>query len=226
MLREVKRHLREHPLTRDLYRLAADRWARLRIAVIVRHDGRYYTASRLDRMFLERLDPWSYAGDANSEQRRRLTLNALPRLRYERLLEIGCAEGWMSEWLAERANELVCVDVSAVAIERARARCARFPHVRFVQMDVLEDLPAGPFDAIACCGVLVMLPLASQDEVRDRLVKALRRGGDLVLENQTHASPGSLAGAFVAERFHRHPELDPIHHERAADYDIDVFRRK
>jgi protein-L-isoaspartate O-methyltransferase len=160
-----------------------------------------------------------------AEERRQLTLEALPESRYGRLLEVGCAEGWMTEMLAERADELVCVDISAIAIERARHRCERFSHVRFLRLDVLEEAPGGPFDAIVCCGILVMLPGWSQARVRESLVAALHSGGDIVLENQTDAYPGQLAGKWVEAGFRQHPQLTLVHHRRVVDYDISVFRR-
>ena len=156
----------------------------MRIGAIERFDGHYYTAERLDQIFSHRPDPWSYVGDPVSEERLRLTLETLPEARDGRMLEVGCAEGWMTEWLADRTGELVAVDVSAVAIERAKERCRRFDHVTFSRMDIAEDVPDGPFDAIVCCGVLVLLPARSQARVRAKLVSALRPGGVLLLENQ------------------------------------------
>jgi SAM-dependent methyltransferase len=221
----LKRHLREHPLSRDAYRLAARSWHHLRVAAIERVAGRYYTEARLDRMFAAQADPWNYAGDPASEQRRRLTLQALPRPRYPRMLEVGCAEGWVTERLAARADELVCVDISTVALQRAQHRCAGLSHVRFVQADVATALPPGPFDAIVCGGVLVLLPAPALEPVRDRLVAALRPGGDLLIENLTEGSPGELAGRWVGERFLAHPALSALSHQHVDDYDITVLRR-
>ena len=221
----LKQRLREHPVTRDAYSFAAQGWLRLRFACVEQMGGRYYTAARLDRMYAQKADPWSYVGDPRAEERRELTLAALPNPRYGRLLEVGCAEGWMTELLAERADELVCLDISAIAIERARRRCARFSHVRFAQSDLLEATPPGPFDAVVCCGILVMLPMWSQARIRESLLAALRPGGDLVVENLTEAYPGQLAGRKVEAGFRHHPELSLVSHRRVVDYDISVFRR-
>jgi protein-L-isoaspartate O-methyltransferase len=221
----LKRRLREHPVSRDAYSFAAERWLRLRIACIERTGGRYYSAGRLDRMYADSPDPWAYVGDPLSDERRRLTLEALPRSRYRRLLEVGCAEGWMTELLAERADEVVSFDISAVALERARRRCERFSHVSFLRLDVLEQVPGGPFDAIVCCGILVMLPEWSQVRVRESLVATLQTGGDLVLENLTDRYPGQLAGEWVEAGFRQHPQLNLLGHRRVTDYGISVFRR-
>jgi hypothetical protein len=70
-----------------------------------------------------------------------------------------------------------------------------------------------------------MLPGWSQTRVRESLVAALHAGGDLVLENQTNAYPGQLAGSSVEAGFRQHPQLTLVRHRRVVDYDISVFRR-
>jgi protein-L-isoaspartate O-methyltransferase len=226
-LRALKATFREHPLSRGAYRLAADRWSRLHVGVVERLDGRYYTAARLDRIFAETPDPWSYVGNPIAEERRRLTLDSLPRARYRRLLEVGCAEGWMTEILATRADEVVSVDISQVALERAKERCRRFSHVHFACMDIAVEQPLGAFDAIVCCGVLVLVGAEAQARIRDGLVTALLPGGDLILENQSGAHPGTLAGRDVEEGFRQHADLSllQVQHVDSDEYDIAVFRR-
>lgn len=226
LLAALKRRLREHPWSRGAYAFAADRYQRARITLIERVEGRYYTAARLDRLFSSRPDPWSYKTDPSSQQRRQLTLQALPEARYGRILEVGCAEGWMTELLAERADAVHAVDISAVALGRARQTCARFTHVTFEQIDLVERTPRGDFDAIVCTGVLVLLPAEAQARVRDGLVAALRSGGDFMLENQTEGFPGELPGSTVEAGFRAHPDLVLVHHQRVVEYDLAVFRKK
>lgn len=58
---------------------------------------------------------------------------------------------------AAPAATVVCVDLSAAMLDRARARVgeANRPRVRFAQADLLADpLPEGPFDAVVTCFVL------------------------------------------------------------------------
>jgi SAM-dependent methyltransferase len=222
----VKRALREHRLSRDAYRLAGEAWTRVHVAAVQGFGGHYFTSARLDRIFGARTDPWSYAVDPVALRRRALLLERLPRARYGRLLEIGCAEGWMTEPLAARADELVAVDASRVALERARARCARLANVRLLECDVADGLPEGPFDGIVCAGVLVFLPEAIQERVRDRIVAALAPGGELLLENATRAYPGQLAGTVIDASFRRHEALSILAHERVDNYDVTLFGKQ
>lgn len=61
-----------------------------------------------------------------------LTLAALPRAHYRRAFEPGCANGALSELLAERCDELFCCDLVEATVERARQRLRPFAHVRSI----------------------------------------------------------------------------------------------
>ncbi|CAN7400404.1 NAD(P)/FAD-dependent oxidoreductase [Microbacterium sp. LjRoot45] len=66
-------------------------------------------------------------------------------------LEVGCGEGADAVWLAEQGWEVTAVDVSASAIERARAAAVErgvADRVHFVVADAVDALPDGPFDLV------------------------------------------------------------------------------
>jgi SAM-dependent methyltransferase len=68
-----------------------------------------------------------------------------------RALELGCGTGTNAVWLAQQGFEVTGLDLSSVAIERARQRAAQAgASVHFLAADVL-DVPAdvvGPFDFV------------------------------------------------------------------------------
>ena len=187
--------------------------------------GRYHTPARFDRLFASTSDPWRYHGDPISEHRRELILSLLPRQSYPRMLEIGCAEGWMTSELAARAVRLVAADFSRVAIARARERCRCVPNVSFARFDLLNESLVGSFDCIVCAGVLVLLPGAKQQTVPDRLVLSLASGGDLILEHTRCSYPGAVAGDKIHRLYGDHPELALLQHHEAENYAVTVFRR-
>nr|WP_155942948.1 methyltransferase domain-containing protein [Mycobacterium sp. 141] len=118
-------------------------------------------------------------------------------------LDIACGQGTASIWLAQRGFEVLGVDVSAVAIETARARarrCGVAARCRFVMADLDDGLPAGPpADVILCY------------RFRDRklypsLVDRLAPGGLLAIcvlseigatPSPFRAAPGELRAAFA-----------------------------
>ncbi|MDD4867006.1 MAG: class I SAM-dependent methyltransferase, partial [Mycobacterium sp.] len=69
-----------------------------------------------------------------------------------RALDVGCGEGRNAVWLAERGWQVVGVDFSRRALERAAQlahRAGVSDRVEFELIDVVNDaLPTGSFDAV------------------------------------------------------------------------------
>ena len=190
---------RRHPLTRGIYVSLAYKWCWAKIFLYQKLFGRYFTSRYFDHFFAATPDPWGFREGAIAQERRRLIIGLLSRRRYSRLLEIGCAEGWMTLMLANLADEVVSVDLSVVALERARKQCSDLRNVTFEQMDLIVDpLPVGLFDCILCAGVLEYLPMNVQQNVCQKIVASLPCGGELLLEHPRKRFPGEVAGARSA----------------------------
>lgn len=100
-------------------------------------------------------DPWHM--DSALEQARFAQTNALVESAFGRVgsvLELGCGEGHQTRWLLEVADQAFGIDVSARAIERARARV---PEAHFAVADI-HGQPFGDaqgrFDLVVACEVL------------------------------------------------------------------------
>jgi len=72
------------------------------------------------------------------------------------VLEAGCAEGHFTETLARRSSRVLALDISAVALERARRRA---PRAVPVEADLMtwEPRDEAPFDAIVIGGGALLL---------------------------------------------------------------------
>jgi cyclopropane fatty-acyl-phospholipid synthase-like methyltransferase len=95
--------------------------------------------------YAENNAPWD-TGQPSSELRRILQQHEIPR---GRVLELGCGTGTNAVFLAQQGFEVTAVDISALAIERARVKAAEAGvNVTLATADLIElpDLgPAFPF---------------------------------------------------------------------------------
>lgn len=181
---------------------------------------RYFHQGYFERRY-RRPDPWGYHS-AYEQTKYERTLAVL-RPRYRRILEVGCSEGRFTVRLAERGDEVWGVDLSPTAVERARARCRPFPHVRVRRMDVLKGRLGTDFDLIVCAELLYYLGRTRTiARLRDRLVRALAAQGELVL---VHPWPASRR---LHRPFHRCPRLqlveEHLHRDARRPYAISRFR--
>lgn len=89
-------------------------------------------------------DPWhiSHARFRDTVLRRRLT----PFIRGKSVLELGCGEGHLTQAVFSTAQSVVGVDISDLAI--ARARSLSLPNARFEEADFLQISFQG-YDVIA-----------------------------------------------------------------------------
>lgn len=101
-------------------------------------------------------DPWHMASE--QEQARFAETNAIIERelgdRFGRVLEIGCGEGHQTEHLAALADEITGLDVSELAVERARKR---LPEAEFRVGDIYAQPwidERGRFDLVTACEVI------------------------------------------------------------------------
>lgn len=96
------------------------------------------------------------ASDAFFEQARRYPdiAGVIARLAPRRLLDVGCGSGYLAKLLKARVPGLVIhgVDVSGVALERARAHVDQVWQVDLDKADI--PLPSEQYDAVTCVEVL------------------------------------------------------------------------
>jgi ubiquinone/menaquinone biosynthesis C-methylase UbiE len=69
-----------------------------------------------------------------------------------KICDVGCNSGYLTTWyaLADERRRVLGVDrcQRSIALAQSQAEALGVGNVRFVQADVLEEIPGGPFDAV------------------------------------------------------------------------------
>ena len=153
---------------------------------------------RLDRMYDDGPDPWAFASSFYEERRRTLVQAVLGCRRYARVLEVGCADGRLTQGLLERADDVVALDTSARAVAATRLRV---PGATVLHGAAPGDLPGGPFDLVVLSEVGYFLtPLELVATLR-RVEASLAPGGEVLLCHWQHPTTDvPLDGVLVHEQ--------------------------
>jgi SAM-dependent methyltransferase len=211
-------------LARELWWMAWDTPARAR--------------ARFEREFAARPDPWDYASPLARERHAHALglLDAAGLAAVDRAFEVGCAEGHFSALLAPRCRTLLAVDLSALALERARAR-RRWPAgVRFVEWDLRRDPLPARFDLVVAMDVLESFCRPQLVRAaRARLVKAVAPGGHLLLGNSRQGDLFETSwwgralirgGKWIDRYVASHPALEVAGTGTGGFYVNTLFRRR
>jgi SAM-dependent methyltransferase len=99
-----------------------------------------------DELYRRHPDPWGFRTRWYETRKRHLTMAALPDQRYASVFEPGCSIGLLTQLLAARSDRVLALDVSAAALQQARAHLPA--HVQLRQGSVPHDWPAGRFDLV------------------------------------------------------------------------------
>lgn len=128
-------------------------------------------------------DPWDYDNTPDDKKRLEQILYILPKKQYERTLDFGCGNGFVTTHLP--GAEVIGIDLSQNAIESAKARAIRDngTHISFECKNIFDCSPAhfGTFDLIVITGILYPQYICDGfAAIRMIIDSLLRTGGILV----------------------------------------------
>jgi len=187
--------------------------------------------AELNQEFDAREDPWDYAKTPNQVDRIHSEVEMLDAVRgkglFKRALEVGCAEGLFTEKLAPLCEHLLALDISDVALARARKRLHEFGCVDFALWDMRTDPVPDTYDLIVIIHAMeyVRNPLIIR-RVRTKLVNSLRPGGYVLMGTMRVAEIYEDAwwgrfllrsGQQINNFFARHPALKVV---RTAEFHL------
>ena len=181
------------------------------------------------RMYFEDLyrhnsDPWGYDSHWYEARKRQICLALLTRPRYTKVLEVGCSNGHLSIHLAQRAEQLWCIDVSECAVQLASERLQEFKHVVVENRKIPEDYSIQKFDLILISEMAYYLSANELHQFIEKLKHSLNDDGEILCCHWRHEIQDfELNAEQVHQAFQQH---FPFHHYLSLndpDFMIDVW---
>lgn len=116
-----------------------------------------------------------------------------------RLLDVGCGNGYFTQWLARKGWQVWGLDHSFLNIQRAHRE---FPSLHWVVGSALAlPFPRASFDVVVCSEVLEHLP--DDQAAIDEIARILKPGGRLILTTPHRGLFAWLDGDNVVNGFFR-----------------------
>jgi LmbE family N-acetylglucosaminyl deacetylase len=191
------------------------------------------TTSSLDATYFDELydrhdDPWQFTSRWYERRKRALTLASLPAERFSSALELGCSIGVLTSELATRVDQLLAIDVSQSAVDRASERLQGTAGVSIRRADAAAGLPEGDFDLIVLSEVGYYLDRPALrtmlGQIRDRLASSSHELAVLVACHWRHPVVDyPLSGDDVHAAIAEVDGLSRLGRHEEADFVLEVF---
>jgi SAM-dependent methyltransferase len=177
-----------------------------------------------DQLFQDNDDPWAFKQRWYERRKRALTLAALPRERYARIFEPGCANGELSAELATRCDRFIGCDTAAAAVLLARERLIDFPRAQVLHARLPEQWPSERFDLIVLSELGYYLSLEDLNQWIDRALASLTDDGQvLACHWRTPIEGCPLTAEQVHETLHQRLGMHRLFSHQESDFLLDVW---
>ena len=181
------------------------------------------SAEFFERKYQESTDPWSFGSSAYELERYEVTMRALEGRRFHHAFEPGCSVGVLTERLARICDHVDAVDLSATAVNAAKARCAALRNVRVWTGSLADPLPhAAAFDLIVLSEIGYYFDREGLQRCTLALLEKLGSGGCLLAVHWLgYSEDHRLGGDEVHEQLRSLDGLTLDHAERHAGFRLD-----
>jgi SAM-dependent methyltransferase len=118
-----------------------------------RNENAHREAERFFEAHWKRHDPWGFDTSPYEQARLDRLRDVVADRRYPRVLELGCGAGHLTERLLPLADSILALDISAAAVEKARARLSGSPRAARAEVRVANVMETdlrgeGAFDLV------------------------------------------------------------------------------
>jgi cyclopropane fatty-acyl-phospholipid synthase-like methyltransferase len=182
-----------------------------------------------ERKFRGEIDPWDYTTSRFEAYKRRALLHACGCHTYGRGLELACAIGETTRFLAPRCLRLLAVDSSPTALAEARRRTTGLRGVTIRRALLPRETPRGPFDLIVGSEIAYYMSPNDLKRLLRRLCNELAKGGTIVFLHHLRrfddaAQPPALVHARITASLRQSMRI--VYARRYARFDVLAFRKR
>lgn len=180
-----------------------------------------------DRLYAGAEDPWRYLSSPYERRKRALTLALLTRPRYGRAVEAGASIGVLTSELAGRAEQVVGLEASPRAVERAQDRLADLPHAEVRRAVLPQQWPdPEPTDLAVLSEIGYFLQPDELDTLLDLIDRDLALDGEMIACHWRHPVQGwPLDGDDVHDRLAADPRWRLVAEHLEADVRLGMLTR-
>ncbi|WP_233238159.1 bifunctional 2-polyprenyl-6-hydroxyphenol methylase/3-demethylubiquinol 3-O-methyltransferase UbiG [Bordetella sp. LUAb4] len=184
-----------------------------------------------EQLYAQQDDPWGVSTHWYEARKRALLLACLPSARLGRVYEPGCANGVLTQALAQRADHVFATDLSQQALNAARVRLDRagVRNVTLARAVLPEDWPVADrhaFDLIVLSELGYYFDALAWDCMAARAVASLAPGGTIVACHWLHPfGERRLDTHVVHGAIARQPALHPLADHAEQDFLLQVWSR-
>jgi len=178
-----------------------------------------------DDMYRHQSDPWGFATRWYERRKFALTMALLPHERYRHALEPGCANGDLTELLAQRCDRVTAYDFVESTMHRARHRLKKSHNVSLLTEVFPNYWPSDGGDLVVWSEVAYYLELSGRKVAAESLRSWLEPGGHVVAVHYSKTTDYPASGQDVARWIDSIPGLERIISLRDESFDAAVWRR-
>ena len=171
-------------------------------------------------------DPWGFRTRWYERRKRAILLASLPRERFDRALELGCANGELTADLADRCTQVVAVDGADSALRLARDRLQTATGVVLEQRYLPDDWPEGVFDLVIVSEIAYYWSPDALADAIARIDASLTSDGVIVLCHWRHPmADAAISAGLVHAAFDAATGWARAVHHGEEDFVLDVHVR-
>ena len=186
-----------------------------------RHSRTTPPAVDFEALYEQADDPWELADRFYEQRKRDVVLAALPRPRFHRVFEPGCATGLLTAGLAARADNVVAWDLTDRALDQTRARVSGMP-VTVHRGRIPDEWPDGRFDLVMLSEVGYYC--TDLHQLVERTLQSLTDDGVVLACHWRHPAPGHAQSAQAVHRVFEE-RLSPVVTHVEDDFLLHVWTR-